>query len=91
MKKLKAIGQTGKSARTLKGTTKNPLAIETLAGDGLIPHKKCWGSHLHVMRYADFKKCKICCPRTTLLSWDNNWDRDTSPRLHSSSGYPTRL
>ena len=32
MKKLKAIGQTGKSARTLKGTTKNPLAIETLAG-----------------------------------------------------------
>ena len=70
MKKLKAIGQTGKSARTLKGTTKNPLAIETLAGDGLIPHKKCWGSHLHVMRYADFKKCKICCPRTTMLSWD---------------------
>jgi len=65
VKKLKAIGQTGKSARTLNGTTKNPLANETLAGDGLIPHKKCWGSHLHVMRYADFKKCKICCPRTT--------------------------
>ena len=61
------------------------LAIETLVGAALIPNKIFWGSHLHVMRYADFKKCKMCCPRTTMLSWDNNWDIDTGPTSEFSA------
>ena len=49
-----------KIGMTPRGTTKGPLAIETLGGAALIPNKIFWGSHLHVMRYADFKKCKMC-------------------------------